>query len=159
MNTHVATQAHKNEVPLVKCIHMQYIIMYILHICKCNLSIDTVKEGLKGASKGGGTQIVGSMASGTAFQCAKEVPKRIVGQGAKTIVVQSTKVVAKQAVKQTAKVAIPVGIAIEGVCLAYEINSAHNKKKRGEISKEQYHDVIVEQTATSGGSTAGGIGG
>ena len=76
----------------------------------------------------------------------------------KTVATQTTKVVAKQAVMQTAKVAVPVGLAIEGVCWAYEINSAHNKKKRGEISNQKFHDIIFEQTATTGGSAAGGIG-
>ena len=99
------------------------------------------------------------MGNGTARVLAKEASLRIAGQGAKAVAAQAAKVTAKQAVLQAAKVAVPVGLAFEGVFLAYEINSAHNKKKRGEISKEQYHDIIVEQTATTGGSAAGGIGG
>ena len=99
------------------------------------------------------------MASGTGRAFVKEASKRIVGQGAKTVATQTTKVVAIQTVKQAARVAVPVGLAIEGVCWGYEINSAHNKKKRGEISEQKFHDIVVEQTATSGGSAAGGIGG
>ena len=91
--------------------------------------------------------------------------KRATGEGAKRVVTQvtteSTKALAKQAAKQaalqTAKTAIAAGLVIEVVY--FEIKSAHNKKKRGEITREQFHDKIVEQTTTSGGSAAGGIGG
>ena len=118
------------------------------------LSIEIImKETLKGAGKGGNTQIAGSLASGTAFQVTKEASKRITAQGVKTVATQATKVVAQQTIIQTAKVAVPVELAIE------EINSAHNKKKRGEISEQKFHDIIVEQTATTGGSAVGGIGG
>ena len=77
----------------------------------------------------------------------------------KNVATQATQATVTEAMKQTAKVALPVGLAIEGICLAYEIDCARKKKKSGKITKEQFHDICFEQTATSGGSTAGGIGG
>ena len=112
-------------------------------------------EAVKGGCRQGGTQIVGSLVTGTA--------KEVINYGMKGAVIQATtataKETAKQAVKQTARVAIPIGIAVEGACWAYEIKSAHNKKKRGEITETKFRDICVEQTTTSGGSAAGGIGG
>ena len=65
----------------------------------------------------------------------------------------------KQATKQAPKVAASLGPVIEVAHYAYEIKKAHNKKKRGEITETEYHDICVEQTATLGGSVAGRIAG
>ena len=117
------------------------------------------KESMKGGGKGSVTQLVGNTATGATMECVKEVSKKIMGQGMKSVATQATTATVKEAVKQTAKVAAPIGLAIETVCWGYEIDCAHKKKKRGEITKEQFRDICVEQTAISGGSAAGGIGG
>lgn len=123
-----------------------------------------LKTMTKGGGRGGAAQLISSAATGTAKQCAKEIGKRATGEGVKKAAAQLTiagaKVVAKQAALQAVKPKVVViGMVIEGGMLIHEIRTAHNRRRRGEITKEQFHDTVVEQTATTGGSTAGGIGG
>ena len=133
--------------------------MYAYNYYLLSTATEFFKESMKGGGRGGVTQLVGNVANGATVECVKEASKKIMGQGMKSVATQVTKATVKQAMKQTAKVGIPIGVAIEGICWGYEIKCAHNKKKRGEITKEQFHNICVEQTATSGGSAAGGIGG
>ena len=66
---------------------------------------------------------------------------------------------ATTAIKHTANATVVAGLVVEGALYSANMGKAIYEYSKGEMDNEEFVDFAVEQTATSGGSTAGGISG
>ena len=126
---------------------------------------EMLKQGGKEVVKQGGKEVVKQGGKEVLKQGGKEMLKQggkeVVKQGGKEVVKQGGKEVVKQGGKAVIRGATSVvgGLVIEGVFYGAEMSNAVYKRTTGQMDSEEFMDLTVKQTATSGGSAAGGLGG
>ncbi|XP_065897483.1 uncharacterized protein [Dysidea avara] len=106
-----------------------------------------------------GKEALVQAATSAARTLVKQVSKETFQQTASASTAQTAKIVAVNAAKQSAKASAVVGVAVEGVIYLAQMGNAVYQCASGKMDKEEFKNYAVEQTAMSGGSTAGGIGG
>ena len=116
-----------------------------------SLTDDVAKEGKKA------TAVQATKSAATA--AIQGVSKEALKHGTRHTTTFVAKNAAATAIKHTANATVVAGLVVEGAIYSANMGKAIYEYSKGEMGDEEFVDFAVEQTATSGGSTAGGISG
>ena len=113
------------------------------------------KSGTAEAAKTVVVQATECATKSSTVEAAKTVAVQTATSATKSGTVQAAKTAVKAAVKGT----VVVQVAFEGVIYTVSMSNALYQYVNGHMSKEEFKDYTVKQSATSVGSLTGGIGG
>ena len=121
-----------------------------------NSTLDSLADDV---AKEGGMATAVQATKSAATVAIQGASKEALKHGTKHTTTHIAKNTATYAIKHTANATVVAGLAIEGAIYSANMGKAIYNYSKGEMDNEEFIDYAVEQTATSGGSTVGGISG
>ena len=147
----VTTNQATNEATITGQIVVQKEEDSLIQRIENSLTDDVAKEGKKA------TAVQATKSAATA--AIQGVSKEALKHGTRHTTTFVAKNAAATAIKHTANATVVAGLVVEGAIYSANMGKAIYEYSKGEMGDEEFVDYAVEQTATSGGSTAGGISG